>query len=391
MVVTLTWVLMQNLRRSPLRTSLTAVAFALPMGIFVMAISLVVGLREAALANERELRLAVHHRITMTNILPEGMRRKIEALDPQRERIAAVCGMRWFGGRRPNSQNTLTTLASDMDTFPSVYSDVEMTEEEITVWRRDRRAAVVGTNLAEEARLSVGGRFSLGSSIPPYLELEFVVAKIMPQSSKAGLMYFRRDYLEDSLREADFPLSGCNIFWVKCINAAVMPSLQQEIDALFANSPNETITQDENAFISNFVQATGNIPGLIQVISVVVVFIIAMIAGNTVMMSFRERVGELAVFKAIGFQSRRVFAIVLGESVLLAVLGSLLGIVPVTALLVVYPVKGMFLGPIGALTVSPIGVVGALGMAVFIGLSAGIWPALQALRLRTVDALRAAA
>lgn len=389
--MTLTYVLMQNLRRSPLRTSLTAVAFALPMGIFVMAISLVASLREAALANERELRLAVHHRTTMTNILPEGMRRKIEALDPKRQRIAAVCGMRWFGGRRPNSQNTLTTLASDMDTFPFVYSDVGMTEEEITVWRRDRRAAVVGTNLAEEARLSVGGRFSLGSSIPPYLELEFVVAKIMPQGPKASLMYFRRDYLEDSLREADFPLSGCNIFWVKCVNAAVMPSLQREIDAFFANSSNETITQDENAFISNFVQATGNIPGLIQVISVVVVFIIAMMAGNTVMMSFRERVGELAVFKAIGFQSRRVFAIVLGESVLLAVIGSLLGIVPVTVLLAVHPVKGMFLGPIGALTVSPIGVVGALGMAVFIGLSAGVWPAMQALRLRTVDALRAAA
>ncbi len=389
--MTLTYVLVQNLRRSPLRTTLTAVAFALPMGIFVVAISLVASLREAALANERELRLAVHHRITLTNILPEGMRRKIEALDPQRERLSAVCGMRWFGGRRPNSPNTLTTLAADMDTFPSVYSDVGMTAEEVEAWRRERRAAIVGTNLAEEARLAVGSRFSLESSIPPYLELEFIVVKIMPQDSKASLMYFRRDYLEDSLREADFPLSGCNIFWVKCTTAAAMPTLQQEIDALFANSPNETVTQDENAFISNFVQATGNIPGLIQAISLVVVFIIALIAGNTVMMSFRERIRELAVFKAIGFPSRRIFRMVLAESVLLAVSGSLLGVLPVSLGLALHPVKGLFLGPIGGLTVSPIGVAGALSLAVLIGLAAGLWPALQAWKLRTVDALRTAA
>jgi putative ABC transport system permease protein len=372
--LTLTYVLLQNLRRNPLRTALTCIAFALPMGIFVAAISLVVGLREMQAASEKQLRLAVHHKVTLINILPEGMRRKIEALDPDKRRIASVNGMRWFGGQRENSQNTIQSLATDMDTFPATFSEINMTQPEIDQWQRERRAALIGTNLALEFAWKLGDRVTLKSSIPPYLPLDFIVIKIMADESKANLVYFRRDYLEDSLKEAGFPLSGCNMFWVKCHNAA--------------NSPDETISEDENAFINNFVQATGNIPGLIQVISIVVVFIITMIGGNTVMMSFRERVGELAVFKAVGFRSHRVFTLVLAESVLLALFGSLLGIVPVTALLTTFPVRGLFLGPIGKLTVSATGVIGALAMAVIIGFFAGLWPAVQALRLRTVDALR---
>jgi putative ABC transport system permease protein len=388
--LTLTYVLMQNLRRNPLRTALTCLAFALPMGIFVAAISMVVGLREMQAANEKQLRLAVHHKVTLINLLPEGMRRKIEAMDPDQRRITTVCGMRWFGGQRPNSQNSVQSLASDMDTFPAAFSEIGMTPGEIDQWQRERRAALVGGNLAREFGWKLGDRVTLKSSIPPYLALDFIITKIITDESKAALMYFRRDYLEDSLKEADSPTSGCNIFWVKCQDAAALGAMQKEIDEAFANSPDETISEDENAFINNFVQATGNIPGLIQVISIVVVFIITMIGGNTVMMSFRERVGELAVFKAIGFRSNRVFLLVLAESVLLALLGSLLGIIPVSVLLTAFPVRSLFLGAmgIGKLTVSPTGVIGALIMSLMIGFFAGLWPAVQALRLRTADALR---
>lgn len=170
--MTLTYVLMQNLKRNPLRTALTAIAFAFPMGVFVAAISLVVALAEMAKANERELRLGVRHRVTITNHLPEGLRRKIEALDPDRRRLRAVCGMRWFGGRVPGTQDTLTSLAADADTFPIVYADLDLTEAEIAQWTRDRRSAVVGTAPAGRYGWKAGDRITLESTVPPYLQLE---------------------------------------------------------------------------------------------------------------------------------------------------------------------------------------------------------------------------
>ena len=218
--MTLAYVLMQNLKRSRLRTGLTALAFALPMGIFVLALSLVVGLARTAAKNEGELRLAVRNKISLISELPDGMRRKIEELDPQRQRLVAVCGMRWFGGRVQGSQNTLTSLASDPDTFPIVYADVGMTDDVLAQWQRERRAAVVGDGAAAQYGWKTGQRIELESTIPPYLRLEFQIIKIVPDASPPNLFYFRRDYLVDALAGRGRDGAGCNIFWVKCTSAA---------------------------------------------------------------------------------------------------------------------------------------------------------------------------
>jgi len=386
--MTISYILMQNLRRNPLRTALTAMAFALPMAVFVAAISLVVALSRMAAENEKQLRLGVHHKVSLTNYLPHGMRRKIESLDESHTRIRAVCGMRWFGGRVPNTQNVLQSLGADVDTFPVAYSNLKLTPEEIQEWNRDRKAAVVGSRIAELYGWKLGDRVTLESTIPPYLSLEFHIIKLLTEQSEAIFFLFRRDYLEEAINATGMDGSRVNIFWVNCVSAEALRSLQQDIDQMFANSPDETKSEDENALLATFTQAVGNIPGLMRAMAIVVVFIIALVAGNTMMMSFRERTRELAVFKAIGFQSRRVFFIVMGESLLLSLIGAVVGIVPTWILLAAVPARNLTIGPIGSLDVSPVAALCSLGIAVAVGLAAGFWPAWQAMRLSTVNALR---
>jgi len=370
---------------------LTAVAFALPMAIFVAAISMVLALDKMGAEKEKELRLAVHHKTTLVNPLPEAHRRRIEGLDPDRARLLAVCGMRWFGGRVPDTQNTITSLGADPDTFPLVYSDTQMQPDEIENWQKDRQACVVGTNAADLYDWDVGERITLESTVPPYLSLDFHIVKVIENPSQSNYFWFRRDFLVESLKSQGIEDSTCNIFWVKCKSAAALRQLQKEIDAFFANTPEETKSEDENAFGANFTQAAGDIPGLMQAMSIVVVVVIVLVAGNTMMMSFRERTRELAVFKAIGFQSGRIFRMVLAESVILALGGSLIGVLPVALYLYMSPLKLTRMGPLGVLEVSWIAVAISLGIAVLVGLIAGSWPAVQALRLRTTDALRRAA
>lgn len=387
--MTISYILLKNLKRNPLRTGLTLVAFALPMAIFVAAISFVVAIIQIGEASAKELRLAVHHKTTIVNMLPEGTRKKIEAMDPDHKRLTAICGMRWFGGKVPNTQNVVTSLGADADTFPLVYSDADMSPADEEAWRKDRQACVIGTGLAETYGWKPGQRVVLDSSVPPYLKLEFHILKIMHTASRANTLYFRRDYLAESLKDAAVEnYASCNIFWVKCHSIGAMRSLQAEIDSAFANSPNETKSEDENAFGANFAQAAGNIPGLMQAMAIVVVVIIALVAGNTMMMSFRDRTRELAVFKAIGFQNPKIFFIVLGESVALAFWGALIGVLPTSAALAAFPIRRLGFGPIAALTISPWAVMGSLAIAVFVGVVAGLTPAVRAMRLRTVDALR---
>jgi len=392
--MTLSYVLMQNLKRNRLRTFLTLVAFALPMAVFVAAISLVVALIDIGKANARELRLGVHHKVTLINLLPDAHRRKIEALDPERKQLAAVCGMRWFGGKIPGEQQAVQSLAADADTFPAVYSDAEMTPKDVEAWNNDRQAAVVGFGVVDLYKEKYpewreGGRITLKSTVPPYLELEFHIVKVMTNPTRTNVFYFRRDYLNEAFKTAtgsDSP--ACNIFWVKCNTAQDMPDLQRRIDAEFASSANETKSEDENTFAAGFTQALGNLPGLMRAMAIVVVVIIGLVAGNTMMMSFRERTRELGVFKAIGFSSGRIFRIVLAESIFMALFGAMLGIVPTAALLTLFPLRKLGFLPVSALTVKPTSIVVSVVIAVLIGIVAGAWPAYQALRLKTVEALR---
>ncbi len=386
--MTLTYVLMQNLKRNPLRTTLTAVSFALPMAVFVAAISLVVALVQVNQFNEKQLRLAVQNRIALVNALPERMRREIEALDPDRKHLSAVCGVRWFGGRVENSPGVIQSLGADPDTFPLVFNELDWTDSERENWAKDRRACVVGVSVAEQYGWEVGERITLTSSVPPYLALEFNIVKVVTTNGRTNGMYLRRDYFEESRAEAGFRVPGCNVFWVKCNSLESLRTLQNEIDQRFANSPNETKSMDENAFGAQFIQAAGDLPGLMQAMAIVVVVIVALVAGNTMMMSFRERTRELAVFKAIGFQGDRIFRIVLMESVFLAVIGSALGIIPVVLALTAFPLRRLGFLPLAGLEVSPIAIATSLGIALLVGLAAGIVPAYQALRLNTVSALR---
>lgn len=386
--MTLGYVLLQNLRRNPTRTVLTALAFALPMAIFVAAISLVAALVQINAANARELRLGTQSRITLTNFLPERMRREIEGLDPQRQRLSAVCGFRWFGGRVNNASGVVQSLGVDADTFPLVFSDLNWTPAELENWQRERQACVVGQTVAEQYGWNVGDRVTLESTVPPYVGLEFKVVKISTRTGRTNAFYLRRDYYEEARRSAGSNNPGCNIYWTRCNSPEALASLGRDIDALFANSPNETKSVDENAFAAQFIQAAGNIPGLMQAMAIVVVFIIALVAGNTMMMSFRERTRELAVFKAIGFQGGRIFRLVLAESLLLALLGALLGIVPAAVALSAFPVRRLGFLPIAALEISPVAIGASLAIALAVGLAAGLLPAWQALRLQTVNALR---
>ena len=178
--MTVTYVLMQNLKRNPLRTLLTAAAFALPMAVFVAAISLVVTFIKIGQINERELRLAVRSRTSLTMGIPQGIRRKIEMMDPDHRRLRAVCGMRWFGGRVPETQNTLTSLAADADAFPIVHSDLEMTSEYtfVTPERQNELTRKIQEKLAE------AGKPAEPESISCLMKTDFVLGDVERETAQ---------------------------------------------------------------------------------------------------------------------------------------------------------------------------------------------------------------
>ncbi len=195
-------------------------------------------------------------------------------------------------------------------------------------------------------------------------------------------MFFRADYLEE---QRQYGKGTVGWYVVKLGVADDAVRVTKAIDDLFANSPFETRTQTEKAFAASFVKQMGNIELLIMTIGTVVFFTLLLVTGNTMAIAVRERSAELAVLKTVGFSDARVLRLILAEAILIAGQGGLIGLV--LAKLVI-PGLARALPMLGGLYVSPftfgLGFVLALG----IGAAAGILPALGAMNLRVVDALR---
>src|SRR5437899_12969555 len=196
--------------------------------------------------------------------------------------------------------------------------------------------------------------------------------------------WFQWDYFEEKVPERVKGQIGWYVLRLDSPDDAVR--VAKTIDAEFANSPFETKTQTESAFAASWVKQFGNIQFLILSIGVVVFFTLLLVTGNTMAISVRERTSELAVFKAIGFSDRAVLFFVLAESLVIALIGGLLGLA--LAVLAVPGLATELDGWVPSLVRAPAILGLGLVVAIAVGIISGLLPGITAMRMRVVNALR---
>lgn len=368
-----------NLRRKKIRTTLTIGSFAVALFLFGLLAAIRMGLRGGADAAGAD-RLDVINKVSLILPLPYSYRDRLLRVPG----VANVTYASWFGGVYQDERNFFPQMAVDKDTWFDVYWDYVASRNEKDAFRSDRQACMVGRALAKRFGFKIGDKVPLRGTIWPGT-WEFNVVGIYdgnrPEADTSG-MFFRYDYLEE--RRA-FGKGQVGWYVVKIANIDDAVRVTKAIDDLFSNSPYETLTQTEKAFAASFVKQMGNIELLIMSIGSVVFFTLLLVTGNTMAIAVRERIGELAVLKTIGFSDVRVLGLVLGEVVLIAGQGGLIGLALAKF---VIPGLSQALPMLGVLYVSPQTFALGFGLALLVGVAAGLLPAIGAMRLKVVDALR---
>lgn len=380
----------KNLTRNPVRSLLTMGAVALPMALFVLTTAVKDVFEQAFSKSAKELRLASHNRVTLLNPLPERTRGLIEQLDPEREILLAACRMTFLGAKPENAPPfEFPSLATDHDTWPEVFSEYDLDAEALREWNTLKNACTVGIATAENYGWKRGQEIELRTGVPPFLRLRFKIVFITTKGPNPSIMFCRRDYVEDAVRAVQPDLNGrVNMIWLKCKRPEGMDEFARRIDAATANTPDETKTQDESAFVAGFIKALGDLPTKVQIISAVVVLAIVMVVANTMSLAFRERTRELAALKAMGFPAGWLMRLVMAESITLALLGGLLGIVPTYLSTQIWPITKMGFGPMKRFVIPESSALTGLLATVLVGVLAGLMPSIQAVRIKVVDALR---
>jgi putative ABC transport system permease protein len=330
-------------------------------------------------------RLLTIHKVSLIQPLPLSYRSRIAAIPGVKE----VCHATWFGGKYQNEENLFPVFPVDPASFMSMYPEYVLPPEQLQAWIDDRTGAVVGRQIADRYGFEIGDRVPLQGTIYRQADggdtWEFTIRGIYDGAEPGvdeTLFLFQYDFLNES-REEGRDLIGWYIVRVEDPDSAAR--VAQAIDERFANSPYETESMPEKAFVQNFAKQIGNVGAILRAVLTAVFFTILLVAANTMAQSVRERVGELAVLKTLGFSDAKVLALVLAESLALAVLAGGIGLAVGVAMVAAGDPTG---GRLPAFRFPP--AAGALGAAcvVALGVAAGLLPAVQAMRLRIVDALR---
>jgi putative ABC transport system permease protein len=342
----------------------------------------------AGVAASSSTRLISRNAISLVFSLPLFYRERIRQVDG----VTVVSYGNWFGGYYQDPKNFFANFAIEPRTYLELYPEFVMQETDKTAFLRDRRGVAVGRKLAERFGWNLGDEITLKGTIFPG-DWPMVIRAIYTGRDKTvdeTQLFFHWDYLNETLKQS-LPGQADRIgFYVVGVrNPDRAAETSEVIDTLFKNSTAETLTETEKAFQLSFVAMSETILTAVRLVSFVVIVIILVVVANTMAMSVRERLWEYAVLKTLGFVSGQIALLILGESLVITLLGGGLGIA------LTFPAAQAFAQSVGKVIfptfhVAPLTLYEALGAAVSVGVAAALLPARQAVRARIAEGLRRA-
>lgn len=376
-----------SLLRRKLRTMFTLLSIAVAFTLFGVLMATRTAFSAGVTVAGAE-RLVMLDKVSMINALPIRYRAQIGSAPG----VADVTHANWFGGVYQDPKNVFATLAVEPESWLRVHPEFFVAAEQKQTWLAHRTGAMVGIETARRFGWNIGDRVPLQGTIyrrPDGRPWEFTIDAIYDSPDGVAdrtQFFFHQAYLNETLPPGAYGRDEVTYYVIKVADPRESEQVASRLDALFAGSSPETKTATEKAFVSSFANQIGDIGAIMLAIAGAVLFTILMVTGNTMAEATRERTSELAVLKTLGFGDGAIVALVLAESCLIALAGGGLGLgLSIAGIAFVGdPTHGM-LPPIHLPTRD---VVRGLGLIVALGVMAGLLPALQARRLRIVDALR---
>ena len=375
--------LLKNAFRHKLRTLLTMVGLV----VAVCAFGLLRTINDAWYAGANassSTRLITRSATSLTVALPLAYAERLRAVDG----VTAVSWSNWFGGIYIEPRNFFPQFAVDVNSYLALYPEYVINDNDRLAWLRDRQGALVGRKLADKWGWKIGDQIPIRGTIYPGT-WSFTLRAIWDGADATvdeGQLLFHWAYLNEFVRARGARANQVGVYVLGINEPNNAALISQRVDAQFKNSLAETLTETEKAFQLGFVAMSEAILLALQAVSFIIIVIIMAVMANTMAMTARERLAEYATLKALGFPPGFVVRLLFGESLFIAFIGGIAG------LLLTWPLAAGFRSLTGALF--PVFKVSAETMGLqllaclVVGVVAAAWPAWKMSRIDIVAGLR---
>jgi putative ABC transport system permease protein len=373
-----------GLWRNPVRTVLTMLCIVVAFMLFGLLHGITSSIDEV-IDQMSDTRLRIQSRVNIAQGLPIAYLPRIENVSG----VTGVAYYSWFGGYYQDPRNQVQTGAIDVDRLFTLYPELQIADEHIEAMRATRTGALMGRDLAETHGWQVGDRVPIGSQIWPRADgsydWAFDIAGVYTfgdGSIPSNELWINYDYFDEARSLARGTVS---LYFARIDDAERSAEIAEDIDALFANSLDETQTQNEKDWIRAQINQVGDINAFLNAIILAVLFTLLFLTGNTMMQSVRERIPELAVLKTYGFGNLSIVTLVVAEAALLCIAAAAVGLTIASYLVPsIYRLIGA-----GALPMPWSVVTAGIILAALVALVSALPPAWRAQRLDVADALAA--
>jgi len=385
--------LLLNLLRKPLRTSLTVFGVGVALFLFCF-LEMVLMSFNAGVNMADASRLVVQHKESIMFELPVSYR----SLIAQTEGVTGVASASWFGAlsQEPapdgkKREEFFAQFATEIESYLALYPELKVPPDQLQDLMGDQMGCLLGAKIAERLNKKVGDRLVLRSTIWTQKDgspiWEFHVRALYTSDSPTFDQTMMLFHLKRFDEARQFGQGSVGVYVLGIADPGRSAEVAAAIDSRFANSPYETRTMTEKAFNVQFVGMVGNFQLLLRSVGSAVVLTMLLVSADTMMMSARERTREMGILKAIGFSDGHVFLLLMGESLAIALLGAAagVGLAWLLANVLHWNPKPEFF-PVFYLPGESM--LAAVGLAALTGMASGIVPAVAGMRLKATEALR---
>ncbi len=374
----------KNTWRNKRRTFLTLASIAASLCLLGFLLAIANMFYFSPSSADQAYRLIVRNRVSLANPMPAAYQTKIKQVPG----VDEVMIFQWFGGTYKDARdpsNFFPRFGLELNKLPKIYPEYKIDPAQFQALLAERTACVVGRKLAKNKGFELGSKITLVGDIFP-VNLELTVRAIYDSERDNEALYFHYPYLSESLNAGTRDTIGTYV--IRMNNPGDASRISQDVDAMFRNSPIQTKTETERAFELSFLAFLGNVKVFLMAICSAITFTILLVSGNTMAMAVRERVKEVGILKTIGFTNGKIFSLLLGESVMISLIGGALGLGLTVLLCNWLRTTPSTFADMTRLTTPPWILAATLSIAVLIGLVSATIPAWSAARRSIVDAMR---
>jgi putative ABC transport system permease protein len=332
-------------------------------------------------------RVVVVNRAGFDYPLPYAHLQKVRAVPG----VMSALSWTWYGGMFEVEKGvTFPSFATEPETMAEVFPEWELEPEAMALFGSRRNGAIVGRATAKSYGWKPGDRVTLRGSVYP-VDLEFELVGILPHDL-SPVFLFHREYLAQALAAVGGSLDTATMFYARVDDRARVAPAAAAIDALFRNSPAQTLSETEKEYFKNMFSTLDAFVAITIAVSLLVALCIVFIAANTASLGVRERAAELAILKALGFRRRLVFGLLLAEAAVLALAGGAAG--AFGSLAITFGLHSAAtnlmpqLGPLGSFVVTYAIVVQGIFLSLFVGMLSGVVPSFGAARRSAAETMR---